>query len=493
MKNQVLPFVSQRSSDVRSFLTSKPTGKQITFAELHSQLRRRIDVLRHAGIEPDRRIGVLIDEPLELALWILAGLAGGFWIAPLDPTSPGDRQRFLTERSALLKLDGVVFNGERVSGIDSVTFISADAEVATRGGDLDPSVSTGGIVLSSSGTTGTPKVMLLSTEQLLSTAANVARHNALSEDDRGFNSLPLWHINAIVVGLLSSLRSGAQLILDERFHRTGFWEYVAAEEVTWINAVPAIISRLLATRDGEARPTKLRFVRSASAPLSPAVLTRFESTFNVPVIESYGATEAASQICANPLTGPRKAGSVGIPVGVDVRLRPMEADADSRADFVTGEVEIRGASVISRYESAEYDSRFDHDGWLRMGDVGYFDEDGYLFLVGRTDDVINRGGEKIYPSEIENVVHEIHGVDSLAVVGENDEVFGQVPILYLRLHDNDISPVEDIVKKITDEIPRVRRPREIRVLSEFPTHSTGKIQKKQLHDALPTIIFRQEV
>jgi acyl-CoA synthetase (AMP-forming)/AMP-acid ligase II len=361
----------------------------------------------------------------------------------------------------------------------------------------------GGVILASSGTTGTPKIMALPTAQLLHTARLIARHNALEPTDRGLNPLPLWHINAEVVGLLATLVSGSSLCLDQRFHRTGFWALVERCQVTWINAVPAIISRLSVLHDGESVPERIRFVRSASAPLSPALLSQFEAMSGVPVIESYGMTEAASQISANPLGGPRKIGSVGRAVGVEVRVIQTERARPGTSTPVheVGRVEIKGPSVITRYDGAGYEDRFDADGWLDTGDLGYFDDDGFLFLVGRSDDVINRGGEKIFPREIEDVILSVNGVVGAAVIGIDDDVFGQVPTSYVQLDGvSSSTPIEDLkiaTKEIHDALvaafSRARRPVNINVVAELPAHATGKIQKKVLDAGSVPVLFQEHV
>ncbi len=200
-----------------------------------------------------------------------------------------------------------------------------DTEHAVSPAGASPGSGSGGIFLCTSGTTGTPKGILLREDQLSHVAAAVASHHQLTPADRGYCCLPLFHVNAEVVGLLATLAARACLVLDRQFSRRRFWALIAAQRITWINAVPAIITALamdppaappLATRP----PRRVRFIRSASAPLLPSALRRFEEAFGIPVIETYGMTEAASMITANPLDGPRKAGSAGRPAGTEVRV-----------------------------------------------------------------------------------------------------------------------------------------------------------------------------
>lgn len=461
------------------------TERHITYHQLAvSSARWRSWCARR---ETQARVGLLVRDPLAFADTFLGLLSGGAWVAPLDPTidlAGGDQ---VARWTATLGLTHVVADRPAPSGSTiawtTLTESSEEPEVSATpersAGEL-----AGGVLLASSGTTGTPKVMALGEAQLLHAAHLVAAHNRLDENERGFNPLPLWHINAEVVGLLASLVAGASLVLEERFHRTHFWDVIDQRGVTWINAVPAIIARLADLREGERVPSRVRFIRSASAPLSPALLERFETATGVRVVESYGMTEAASQICVNPLEGERRAGSVGQGIGVEVRVTGEGGELNT-----IGQVEIRGPSVIDHYESAEYASRFS-GGWLATGDLGYLDADGYLYLVGRTDDVINRGGEKIFPREIEETALKVAGVAGAAVVGEADDVFGQVPVLYVECDTPDDPSLESVLRDLRlgleSELSRVRRPIEIRVVSALPRHATGKLQKRNLDGSIVT-------
>jgi oxalate---CoA ligase len=268
---------------------------------------------------------------------------------------------------------------------------------------------------------------------------------------------------------------------------------VNSYKVTWINAVPAIISRLCDLQKGEAPSRDIRFVRSASAPLAPALFERFEAEVGLPIIQSYGMTEAASQICVTPIDGTRKAGSVGVAAGVDVRVLGEGSEV--------GPIEIKGPTVIRRYESPGYEERFDAEGWLRTGDLGYFDEDGYLFIVGRNDDVINRGGEKIYPLEIEQILADVKGVGRAAVIGRADDVFGQVPVAYvLPTEDVALSSLEQLASLVErvrlaagERLPSAHRPVLVHVVSEFPLLATGKVHTSSLREGQVTVIYEERL
>lgn len=506
-ENPLRTLIAQRSAtEAKSpYLLAAGGGRTLTFEELAEKNASVNEALVHWGMKSGDRVGLVVSDPLVSAQWLLSLIAMGVWVAPLDPTILYSSASQVDDRGRLLGLRAIV--ADRTLSFDTDTPWLALHDPASwqppSANDARRSAHAGGIVLSSSGTTGTPKVMELSNRQLLETARTIARHNELTQSDRGFNPLPLWHVNAIVVGLLSTLVSGASLVLDDRFHRTDFWATVARSRATWINAVPAIIARLSELHEGETVPGGLRFVRSASAPLSGAQLERFEATTGVPVLESYGMTEAASQICANPLRGPRKVGSVGVPVGVQVRVVDLEAENAAHVvePNMVGHVEIRGSSVIDHYESPGYEDRFDHENWLRTGDVGYLDDDGYVFLVGRIDDVINRGGEKIMPRELEDAALGVEGVLTAVVVAREHDVYGQVPELFVQLRDvtpaTTVEHLAILTKELNDVLvntfSRARRPVAINVVEAMPVHATGKVQRKGLTSGQVNVLYQQSV
>ncbi len=473
-----------------TYLRAARDNRAISYAQLAEECEHWRARFRDAGVEAGDRVGLGVRDPLAFATAFLGGIAADLWMAPVDPTTESANPDRFATHARRVAMSVYLSDADELGQVTMRPLDAASGRLGDEG--------SGGVVMASSGTTGTPKIVRLPTEHLLATAALVAAHHELSPADRGFNPLPLFHINAEVVGILATLSAGASLVLDDRFHRTNFWDVVQGHEVTWINAVPAIISRLIPLRDGERVAHGVRFVRSASAPLPTALATSFEDQTGLTIIETYGMTEAASQICANPLDGPR-VGSVGRPVGV--RLRVMsDAGTESPAHDV-GQVEITGPTVISQYDAPGYEDRFTSDGWLRTNDLGYLDEDGYLFLVGRSDDVINRGGEKIFPREIEEVLLANPDVEVAAVVGEADDVFGQVPIAYVQLSGVDattatesiLPTVKELREALVVAFSRSRRPKTLRVIENLPVHATGKIQKGALSGEQVAILLSESV
>lgn len=471
----------------RVFVESARDGGSISYGELRRVAARWSALLEDLDVQPGETVGVAVSDPVEFAVVFLGVLASGRTVAPLNPTATDPELV-----GACVRVAPRIVVADRPSPeelpVEWVTvppgtyFLSGTPSVSLA----TPRGGSGGVMLSTSGTTGQPKVILLGEEQLLHTAGAVAGHLQLSSGDRGFNPLPMFHINAEVVGLLATLVAGATVVLDDRFHRGGFWNAMSRHRVTWINTVPAILARLAVLEEGERVPEGIRFARSASAPLPVPVLERFEQATGLPVVETYGMTEAASQITANPLHGQRKPGSAGVPVGTELRVVAGEQAALPRGEV--GRVQIRGESVIGAYASPGYEDRVDADGWLETGDLGYLDDDGYLFLVGRADDVINRGGEKIYPKEVEDAVLGEPEVDAVAVVGADDDVLGHVPVAYLvasGVHgpedeETAVAVLGRVQGRCSLLLSRPKRPVAYHVVDGLPQGSTGKVRRAAL-------------
>ncbi len=470
----------------------------LSYAGLGRAARAWARALDDAAVPPGAGVAIRLADPVGYATALVAIVAAGRVAVPLDPGAPADRLAAVlaVARPAAAVCDSTdelrpglaVLHPQDLAVLDTpglaVSDPPGDEPPAGAPGAAGPGATagTGGIFLCTSGTTGTPKGILLTEDQLCHVAAAVAAHHRLRPADRGYCTLPLFHVNAEVVGLLATLRAGACLVLDTRFSRRSFWELIDKRRITWINAVPAIIT-LLAGLPAEPVPHRVRFVRSASAPLPPAVLARFEDATGLTVLETYGMTEAASMITANPPDGPRKPGSAGLPVGVELRIaRSGRPRFTACQPFEVGRVQIRGRGVIRQYAAGGAAGAIDREGWLDTGDLGHLDAGGYLFLAGRTDDVINRGGEKIYPREIEDFLLAQPGVRAAAVVGAPDPVLGARPVAYVAASGP--GPADDLTGALSAAcdaaLPRHTRPSAFCLLDELPLGSTGKIDRRRL-------------
>jgi len=447
MTGGIAALVSRRAHEAPGdvAIVQGRTGRVLTWQALAAGLHRRASA----------RGPVILREPDPLAFIssYLGLLAAGAVVVPVDPQAPE------------AELDGL----------------------ADTFGAADP----GSVVLRTSGTTGVPKGVPLDEARLLHAAALVAGHHRLSRADTMYSPLPLFHVNAQVVGVLACLVSGARLVVEDRFHRHGFWDVVETHRVTVLNVVPAIIA-ILAEEPAPAAATaeRIRFARSASAPMPVATAERFERATGVGILETYGMTEAAGQICANPLeAAARRPGSVGRPVGIELRI--VDDGGAPCPPGAVGRVEIRGPTVASHYLVAGTPARrvpaLDPHGWLRTGDVGSVEDDGFVVLMGRVDGVINRGGEKIYPREVEEVLRRHAGVAQAAVVGEADPILGERPVAFVVARD--VAAAEGLVAELVAlcdrELSRPRRPARIELIERLPATATGKGRA----DALRALVF----
>jgi acyl-CoA synthetase (AMP-forming)/AMP-acid ligase II len=333
-------------------------------------------------------------------------------------------------------------------------------------------------VLFTSGSTGTPKGVELPEAQLLFVAHQVVESHGLTPDDRGFNPLPLSHVNPQVVGVFSTLVAGGTLVLDARFHRTGFWELMRERRITWINAVPAVLAVLAHTGELDP-PDSLRFLRCASAPLPDHVREAFAGR---DVILSWGMTEAASQITATEPRDAAIAAGVGVPRGSEVQVRRSGGGLAEPGE--PGDLWIRGPGVIRRYLFGAVPERFDADGWLSTGDIGALESDGMITLAGRSDDVINRGGEKVYPGEVEEVLLGDPRVLEAVVVGRPDAILGTVPVAYVIAVDSkavdDEQFAAELMARCADQLAAFRRPVRVTVVDDLPRAPAGKVRRSEV-------------
>ena len=468
-----------RTYGARRFLGDAHTGQTTTYAELAGAVGRWAAALDGAAIPPRSRVLIDLRNPLDFCAAYIGVIAAGRCAVPVNPQAPDAE---LVRTAGVVAPAGVIADRPDRTRPLPVPMLSAHPADAAPGGARP--TQPGSVLLLTSGSTGAPKAVELSEDRLLHVARAAAAHNELTPQDRGFSPLPLFHINAEVVALLATLTAGGELLLDRRFRRHGFWESLAQHDVTWCNLVPAILT-ILAQYPVSVRPPRLRFIRSASAPLPVAVRERIAALAGgVAVIESYGMTEAASQITATPLDGTAPAGSCGRPVGAQVQVR----DDDGRpiAPGMIGQIWITGDGVIDAYDGGRYPERFDSGGWLSTGDRGYLDENGFLFLAGRSDDVINRGGEMLYPREIEEVLIADPAVGDAVVVGRADPILGQVPVAYVIPASANMNAeakqalLDDLVARCSVHLSRYKVPDELCLVDDLPRAATGKIRRSAL-------------
>lgn len=482
-----LEYYATRQPDA-PFVETVESDETLTYAGAY---RAVAGLRRLLGTEP-RTIALAVPGGIVAAVVWLAALTGGHRLVPLSPEATADERAHMGRRVHPDVLIVERTGQERAFDVPSARcYTSGDLmeRIATWAVDASPHdvpAAEGSVRLTTSGTTGEPKGVILTASQIAWTADHIRSSHRLTSADRGLTPLPFFHVNAPVVSLCASLMAGATVVIAPRFSRQRFWEWVEREEITWASIVPTIVALLLQTEKPAFLPGKLRFVRTASAPLPAAHLLAFESRFGVPVVETYGLSEAGSQVAANPVPpGKRKPGSVGVPVGVEMRVCVPRLDADDHsltpvAVGHEGEICVKGPGVIAGYEGGAGAESF-VGGWFRTGDVGHQDSEGYIYITGRLRDVINRGGEKIAPREIEEVLLQHPELTDAAVVGEPDPLYGQHVAAYVvPANANTRGLVERLRAYAAERLTAYKVPEVFYAVETLPRNRTGKIARQML-------------
>jgi long-chain acyl-CoA synthetase len=341
------------------------------------------------------------------------------------------------------------------------------------------------LLIYTSGTTGRPKGVMLDHANLDAMCTGVIDVFKLTGADHSLLILPLFHVNGIVVGTLSPLLAGGRATVAGRFRPESFFDRIERSRPTYFSAVPTIYT-MLCGLPASVKPdaSSVRFAICGAAPASVELLEAFESRYGIPIIEGYGLSEGSCASTVNPLDGQRKPGTVGLPVpGQTIRI--VDMDGCAVPDGQAGEVVIQGPNVMRGYlNRPEETANTVVDGWLHTGDVGRFDEDGYLVLVDRAKDMIIRGGENIYPREIEAVAHGLPQIAEAAVVGRAHPVYGEEPVLFVSLHPDTTLDTAAIREHLADSLSKYKLPVEITIMDDLPKNPVGKIAKPELRRLL---------
>jgi acyl-CoA synthetase (AMP-forming)/AMP-acid ligase II len=328
-----------------------------------------------------------------------------------------------------------------------------------------------------SGTTGRPKCAPLTHANVLWSSRNIATHYELTSADCSLVVLPLFHGHGLIGATLSTLSSGGSVVIPPRFSASDFWKLFREHRATWYSAVPTIHQVLLARADSDGAPhSGPRFVRSCSAELAPTILTKLEDRLGAPVLEAYGMTEAAHQVASNPLPPlPHKPGTVGPGAGISI----IDKTGRHLGPNTPGEVVVRGTNVMRGYRNnPEANAAAFIDGWFRTGDIGAIDNDGYLTLTGRIKDLINRGGEKISPAEVEAVLLEHPAVAEAAVFGVPDPKYVEEVVAAVVLRG--AATAQELEVYCRTRLADFEVPKLIHFVSTIPKNAMGKVQRRDL-------------
>ncbi|KAK4138924.1 acetyl-CoA synthetase-like protein [Trichocladium antarcticum] len=349
---------------------------------------------------------------------------------------------------------------------------------------LKPAPEDTALILHTSGTTSRPKVVPLSHRNLTRTMRNIQQTYQLTAADRTMLVMPLFHVHGLVCGLLAPLLSGGSMVVPSKFSAKEFWQDFIAHKATWYTAVPTIHQILLKNPTPNPLPP-IRFIRSCSSPLSPTVFHALEATYKAPVLEAYAMTEAAHQMTSNPLPpAKRKPGTVGLGQGVEVVI--LNDAGDAVAPGGEGEICIRGENVTSGYlNNAEANQgAFTRSGYFRTGDQGKLDEDGYVVITGRIKELINKGGEKISPIELDNVLTRHPAVSEAVSFAIPDEMYGQDIGIAVVLKSGQTLGQDALRAWVEGKLAKFKVPKKVYFTDVMPKTATGKIQRRIVAEAM---------
>jgi acyl-CoA synthetase (AMP-forming)/AMP-acid ligase II/thioesterase domain-containing protein/acyl carrier protein len=506
--HELLAVQAERSPEAVAIIA--PGRGPLGYGRLCSHVADVVEKLNSIGVGRGDRVAIVLPNGPELAVTFLA-VAAGATSAPLNPGYRANEFDFylsdLNAKALIIQsgIDSPVIAVAQERGIPIVELsplLEAEAGIFTLTGD-DPSHGGAatdrpllpgfaepadvGLVLHTSGTTSRPKLVPLTQANICTSAHNMRRALELTERDRGLTVMPLFHIHGLIGATLMSLSAGASVVCTTGFDVTRFFEWMDEFQPTWYTAVPTMHQALLTRAENNRaiiarRP--LRFIRSCSAALPPQVMAELERVFQAPVTEAYGMTEGSHQIASNPLP-PRehKAGSVGVAAGPEIAT--MDDTGNLLPGGQEGEIVIRGASVTQGYENnpAANASNFTN-GWFRTGDQGRLDADGYVFITGRLKEIINRGGEKISPREVDEVLMDHPAVAQVATFAAPHASLGEEVAVAVVLKENALATEREIQEFAGSRLVDFKVPRRVIFLKEIPKGPTGKLQRIGLAEKL---------
>ena len=470
----------------RLALVEAEGGWRLTHAELCELVEELAAGLPRLGVQPGDPVAFVVEHGVPPVLLFLAICRAACVAMPINPQLREAEigALFDDRRPALLVLgsDGHA-DAEAAAGARGIPVRPLEPGRglgigARTGGDplAAPEPDAVALILHTSGTTSRPKMVPLRQRNLAASARSIAGGYGLGVNDTSYCVMPLFHIHGLVASVLAALASGGCVVIPRRVRASGVWDHAPLHGITWFSAVPTILGKVPAA-PGEGA-TRLRFVRSCSSALSPQLWTDLEERFGVPVVEAYGMTEASHQMTSNPLPpGERRPGTVGIPAGAEVTIlneawRPTPAGE-------AGEVSVRGPAVVDGYlDNPEANAESFRDGWFRTGDLGSLSADGYLTLEGRIKELINRGGEKIAPREIDEALLEHPGVLEAIAYGVPSEKWGEV-VHAAVVADGEVT-ADQLREHCAARIASFKVPRTIHLVPEIPKGPTGKVQRRTL-------------
>jgi acyl-CoA synthetase (AMP-forming)/AMP-acid ligase II len=497
---QTVAALLEHGAPARPALRATEGRAMLDHGGLRALCARTVAGLNARGIGRNDRVAIVLPNGPEMAAAFLA-IACGATTAPLNPAYREDEFAFYIEdlkAKALVVAKGVETPARAAAarlGLPILELVPGAAagdftlEGGTPGGAAAPGFAEPGdiaLVLHTSGTTARPKIVPLTQANVCASARHIGATLSLSPDDACLNIMPLFHIHGLIAAVLSSLAAGGAVVCTPGFDALRVFRWLDEERPTWFTAVPTMHQAILARAERNAEiiaRVPLRFIRSSSASLPGPVMERIEQVFGCPLVESYGMTEAAHQMASNPLAGPRKPGKVGLPAGPEIAI--MADDGTILPRGAIGEVVIRGPNVTAGYEAnPEANAKAFHQGWFRTGDQGMFDADGFLELTGRLKELINRGGEKVSPLEVDGVLSAHPAVAQALCFAIPHPKLGEEVGAAVVLREGASLTERELRDFAAKSLADFKVPRKVVFLPEIPKGATGKLMRIGLAEKL---------
>jgi long-chain acyl-CoA synthetase len=483
------------------FLFSEPDGRQFTYSEFDLAVNRAVSLLIRHGIGKGNVVSLLMPNSVEyiiayFACWKLGAVAG-----PVNSLLKENEIAFVlnnSETRAILVHSEFQARIEKIRGdlpqLQSVITFDDEREATcelakgkkesgqdARAPSLDKDDDA--IIIYTSGTTGKPKGCLLTHGNVIANARQISEWLNFSSNDRLLTIMPLFHMNAVSVTTMSALYAGGSTVISPKFSASQFWKIISDYRITSFGSVATMLSMLLSKYpDGIPQgltTDQLRFAMCGSAPVPAEVMKKFEEIFDCPVVEGYGLSESTCRSTFNPPDERRRPGSCGLPIGNEMKI--FDDDDHEVAERQLGEIVLRGENILKGYyKNPDATAIAFRNGWFHTGDVGYRDDDGYFFIVDRKSDMIIRGGENIYPREIDEVLYQHPAVAAAATIGIPDPLYGEEVAAFVVLKEGSEVSEADLISHCTERLADYKCPKSIRIVKDIPKGPTGKLLKREL-------------
>lgn len=484
----------------KTFLYAPETGATLSYGQLAKEAHHFSTWLEEQKVSAHGHVGLYMENGRQTSTVFLATMACGRVITPLNLLAPTDQLAWVLDHSDIEvlfyspdKKQSLFVALEKTKRKFLLVELDPDGTegpfmqcVAGTLPGVEPTQTA--LLMYTSGTTGIPKGVLLTHANLMHAARSMAAWHSLTQADIVLSSLPIYHINGQVISTITPFVSGGSVVAPHAFSVSSWWKLAIQHQCTWINMVPTIIAYLInAAKSGGVLPSRedlkqIRFGRSASAPLPPEHHREFEALFGITLIEGMGMTESCSMIFCNPHNERRRYGSPGLPCGVEAKI--IDPNGNLLGANIVGEICLRGGNVLDKYYKAEAETTkaFDGEGWLKTGDLGLRDDDGFYFITGRLKELIIKGGENIAPREIDEAILKHPAVLDAAAVGIPDENYGQEIMVCIVLKPDATCSKEEMRSFCLKELGKFRTPKIILFMADLPRGPSGKVQRLKLLD-----------